>query len=220
MASTNKKQGMHIAIAGNIGAGKTTLTKLLSKHYKWNTHFEDAEENPYLNDFYDDMQRWSFNLQIYFLNSRLNQIIEIRESNKTTIQDRTIYEDTLFAKILYDLGHIDDLGYENYKGLFYIMNKFLVYPDVIVYLRLSPETAMQRIQKRARGCETGLTLDYLRRLNHEYENWVEEMTRYTTVINMNWDDKDESLESMTLAYKTILEVAKNRQEFIKSIRRL
>lgn len=168
-----KRQSMHIAIAGNIGAGKTTLTRLLAKHYKWNTHFEDAEENPYLQDFYEDMQRWSFNLQIYFLNSRLNQIIEIRDNNKTTIQDRTIYEDAyIFAPNLHAMGLMTTRDFENYIALFNSMMRFIQPPELLIYLRASIPTLVNQISKRGRAYEESIRLDYLKRLNERYEAWI------------------------------------------------
>ena len=164
---------MHIAIAGNIGSGKTTLTKLLAKRYKWNTHYEDAEENPYLNDFYKDMQRWSFNLQIYFLNSRLNQIQDIRKSKKTVIQDRTIYEDAyIFAPNLHAMGLMTTRDFDNYIALFKSMMVFVQPPDLLIYLRASVPTLVSQIQKRGRDYEESIRLDYLKRLNERYEAWI------------------------------------------------
>ena len=189
---------MHIAIAGNIGAGKTTLTKLLAKHYKWNTHFEDTEENPYLNDFYDDMQRWSFNLQIYFLNSRLNQIMQIRESNKTVIQDRTIYEDAyIFAPNLHAMGLMTTRDYENYIDLFDSMMRFVQPPELLIYLRGSIPTLVKQIQKRGRDYEESIRLDYLKRLNERYEAWITSYDKGKLLIididNINYADNDEDL---------------------------
>lgn len=173
MAENIKLPNMHIAIAGNIGAGKTTLTRLLSKHYKWDTHFEDAEENPYLNDFYKDMQRWSFNLQIYFLNSRLNQIQDIRKSKKTVIQDRTIYEDAyIFAPNLHAMGLMTTRDFDNYIALFDSMMVFVAPPDLLIYLRASVPTLVNQIQKRGREYEESIRLDYLKRLNERYEAWI------------------------------------------------
>ncbi len=164
---------MHVAIAGNIGSGKTTLTKLLAKRYKWNTHYEDAEENPYLNDFYKDMQRWSFNLQIYFLNSRLNQIQDIRKSKKTVIQDRTIYEDAyIFAPNLHAMGLMTTRDFDNYIALFKSMMVFVQPPDLLIYLRASVPTLVSQIQKRGRDYEESIRLDYLKRLNERYEAWI------------------------------------------------
>jgi len=165
---------MHIAVAGNIGSGKTTLTRILSKHYGWEPHFEDVDDNPYLNDFYADMQRWSFNLQVYFLNSRFSQILEIRKNNQTVIQDRTIYEDAyIFAPNLHSMGLMSTRDFENYYTLFNLMVSLVQPPDLIIYLRASVPTLVNQIQKRGRKYEDSIRLDYLKRLNERYESWVE-----------------------------------------------
>jgi deoxyadenosine/deoxycytidine kinase len=164
---------MHVAIAGNIGSGKTTLTNLLSKHYVWYTHFEDVDQNPYLNDFYHDMQRWSFNLQIYYLNSRFTQIQEIKESTNTVIQDRTIYEDAfIFAPNLHSMGLMTTRDFENYFSLFNLMDSFVSAPDLLIYLRASVPTLVNQIQTRGRDYEESIRLDYLKRLNERYEAWI------------------------------------------------
>lgn len=164
---------MHIAIAGNIGSGKTTLTKLLSKHYNWTPQYEDVETNPYLNNFYEDMLRWSFNLQIYFLNSRFRQIIDIRKSGNTTIQDRTIYEDAfIFAPNLHSMGLMPTRDFDNYTSLFNLMSSFILPPDLLIYLRASVPTLVSQIQKRGRAYENSIRLDYLKRLNERYEAWI------------------------------------------------
>ena len=164
---------MHIAIAGNIGSGKTTLTELLAKHYKWEPHFEDVTDNPYLDDFYTAMQRWSFNLQIYFLQSRFRQVVDIRESGKNIIQDRTIYEDAhIFAPNLHSMGLMPERDYDNYQSLFNLMEPFLQPPDLMIYLRASVSTLVEQIQKRGRSYEAGIRLDYLNRLNERYEAWI------------------------------------------------
>ena len=164
---------MHIAIAGNIGSGKTTLTELLAKHYKWEPHFEDVTDNPYLDDFYTAMQRWSFNLQIYFLQSRFRQVVDIRESGKNIIQDRTIYEDAhIFAPNLHAMGLMPERDYDNYQSLFNLMEPFLQPPDLMIYLRASVSTLVEQIQKRGRSYEAGIRLDYLNRLNERYEAWI------------------------------------------------
>jgi deoxyadenosine/deoxycytidine kinase len=164
---------MHIAVAGNIGAGKTTLTKLLAKNYGWSPHFEDVDDNPYLNDFYDDMQRWSFNLQVYFLNSRFNQILEIRKSGKTIIQDRTIYEDAyIFAPNLHSMGLMTTRDFDNYFSLFTLMATLVEAPDLLIYLRASVPKLVQQIQQRGRKYENTIRLDYLKRLNERYEAWI------------------------------------------------
>ncbi len=164
---------MHIAIAGNIGSGKTTLTNMLSKHYGWETHFEDVEHNPYLNDFYHDMQRWSFNLQIYYLNSRFTQVQEIKSTEQTVIQDRTIYEDAfIFAPNLHSMGLMTTRDFENYFSLFTLMDSFVSAPDLLIYLRASVPTLVNQIQQRGREYEESIRLDYLKRLNERYEAWI------------------------------------------------
>jgi len=164
---------MHIAVAGNIGSGKTTLTTQLAKHYNWKAHFEDADDNPYLNDFYEDMQRWSFNLQIYFLNSRFSQILDIRKSGKDVIQDRTIYEDAyIFAPNLHAMGLMTTRDFENYFSLFNLMDKFVQPPDLLIYLRASVSTLVSQIAKRGRDYENSIRIDYLKRLNERYEAWI------------------------------------------------
>jgi len=165
---------MHIAVAGNIGSGKTTLTRILGKQFNWDTHFEDVDDNPYLNDFYGDMQRWSFNLQIYFLNSRFNQILDIRKSGKTVIQDRTIYEDAyIFAPNLHSMGLMSTRDFENYYTLFNLMVSLIQPPDLTIYLRASVPTLVNQIQRRGRKYESSIRLDYLKRLNERYESWIE-----------------------------------------------
>jgi len=164
---------MHIAIAGNIGAGKTSLTRLLSKHFRWEAHFEDVDDNPYLDDFYHSMERWSFNLQIYFLNSRFRQILEIRKSGKKTIQDRTIYEDAfIFAPNLHAMGLMSNRDYTNYKLLFDLMEDLVGPPDLLIYLRSSIPNLVDQIHKRGREYENSISIDYLSRLNERYEAWV------------------------------------------------
>ena len=174
---------MHIAIAGNIGSGKTTLTTKLSKHYKWKAHYEDVENNPYLNDFYKDMQRWSFNLQVYFLNSRFRQIIDIRESGKKYIQDRTIYEDAfIFAPNLHAMGLMSSRDFDNYMQIFKLMDGFIKSPDLLIYLRASVSTLVEQIQKRGRDYENSIRLDYLTRLNERYEAWIGEYNKGKILI--------------------------------------
>jgi deoxyadenosine/deoxycytidine kinase len=164
---------MHIATAGNIGSGKTTLTGLLSKHYNWQPHFEDVDDNPYLHDFYDDMQRWSFNLQVYFLNNRFKQILKIRQSGQTVIQDRTIYEDAqIFAPNLHAMGLMPTRDYETYVSLFNLTSSLIQPPDLIIYLRATVPTLVNQIQKRGRKYENAIRLDYLRQLNERYEAWI------------------------------------------------
>jgi deoxyadenosine/deoxycytidine kinase len=165
---------MHIAVAGNIGSGKTTLSGLLARHFGWQAHYEDADDNPYLDDFYNDMQRWSFNLQIFFLNSRFNHILQIKKSEKTIIQDRTIYEDAyIFAPNLHSMGLMSTRDFENYFTLFNLISSLIEPPDLVIYLRASVPTLVKQIEKRGRKYEDNIRLDYLRRLNERYESWVE-----------------------------------------------
>ena len=164
---------MHIAIAGNIGAGKTTLTNLLAKQYNWTAQFEDVETNPYLDDFYNDMEKWAFNLQIYFLGSRFNQVKEIRESGQNIIQDRTIYEDAhIFAPNLHAMGLMANRDYNNYTSLFELMESLVGAPDLLIYLRSSIPNLVSQIHKRGRDYENSISIDYLSRLNERYEAWV------------------------------------------------
>lgn len=164
---------MHIAIAGNIGAGKTTLTQLLAKNFRWKPQFESVDMNPYLDDFYNDMEKWAFNLQIYFLGSRFNQIKEIRESGENIIQDRTIHEDAhIFASNLHDMGLLMTRDYENYLTVFNLMNSFVQAPDLLIYLRASIPTLVRQIQLRGREYESSISIEYLSRLNDKYEEWV------------------------------------------------
>ncbi|GGG33150.1 deoxynucleoside kinase [Bizionia arctica] len=164
---------MHVAIAGNIGAGKTTLTTLLAKHYHWESQLEDVVDNPYLDDFYNQMERWSFNLQVYFLNSRFRQISQIRESGKDIIQDRTIYEDAhIFAPNLHAMGLMTNRDFENYRSLFDLMESFVQGPDLLIYLRSSISNLVSQIHKRGRDYENSISIDYLSRLNERYEAWI------------------------------------------------
>ena len=165
---------MHIGIAGNIGAGKTALTKLLSKHYKFEAHYEDVLKNPYLDDFYDQMERWSFNLQIYFLNSRFRQIRDFEKSGKKIIQDRTIYEDAnIFAPNLLAMGLMTNRDFNNYKSIFNLMESYVKSPDLLVYLRSGIPNLVDQIHKRGRDYENSISIDYLSRLNERYEAWIE-----------------------------------------------
>ena len=164
---------MHIAIAGNIGAGKTTLTKYLAKHYKFSKELEDVVKNPYLDDFYNQMERWSFNLQVYFLNSRFRQVKEIHKKNKNVIQDRTIYEDAnIFAPNLHAMGLMTNRDFENYKSLFDLMEENVSAPDLLIYLRSSIPNLVSQIHKRGREYENSISIDYLSRLNERYEAWI------------------------------------------------
>ena len=192
---------MHIAIAGNIGAGKTSLTKLLSKHYKWQPHYEEVLENPYLDDFYNEMERWSFNLQIFFLNSRFGQLIEIQKSGKNIIQDRSIYEDAfIFAPNLNSMGLLTQRDFQNYKSLFELMETMVTGPNLMIYLRSSIPNLVNQIHKRGRVYEASISIDYLSRLNERYEAWVQEYTKGKLLIinvdEINFVDNKEHLNSI------------------------
>ena len=189
---------MHIAIAGNIGAGKTSLTELLAKHYKWEAHFEDVIDNPYLDDFYNHMERWSFNLQIYFLKSRFQQLLKIKNGKKTTIQDRTIYEDAhIFAPNLHAMGLMTNRDFGNYETLFELMERLVSPPDLLIYLRASIPTLVGQIHKRGRDFENTISIDYLSRLNERYEAWVHGYDKGKLLIidvdEINFVDKPEDL---------------------------
>jgi deoxyadenosine/deoxycytidine kinase len=163
----------HIAICGNIGCGKTTLASKLAKHYGWKALLESVDDNPYLRDFYKDMSRWAFHVQIFFLNSRFKQVNDIRLSNEITIQDRTIYEDAyIFAANLYKSGHINERDYQSYLDIFNSMIKFVQPPDLLIYLKADIPKLVQQIQKRGRDYEDAIRLDYLKNLNSHYENWI------------------------------------------------
>lgn len=194
---SNKKIN-HIAIAGNIGAGKSTLTNLLAKNFNWQAQFEDVENNPYLNDFYDDMPRWSFNLQIYFLNSRYQQVIEIKDNKNTIIQDRTIYEDAeIFAPNLHKMGLMSTRDFENYKSLYETIISQINPPDLMIYLKASIPTLVDNIQKRGRDYEENIRLDYLKRLNEFYDSWIANYTQGKLLVidcdKLNFVDKEEDL---------------------------
>ena len=193
-----KGNNLHIAVSGNIGAGKTTLTGLLSKHYGWDAHFEDADGNPYMNDFYAEMQRWSFNMQIYFLNNRFSQVLDIRGGKKGVIQDRTIYEDAyIFAPNLHSMGLMTTRDFETYFSLFNLLDRFVQPPDLLVYLRASVPRLVSQIQNRGREYEEAIRLDYLKRLNERYEAWVSTYDKGKLLIididNNNFRDEPEDL---------------------------
>ena len=181
---------MHVAIAGNIGAGKTTLTKLLAKHYKWEAQLEDVVDNPNLDDFYNQMERWSFNLQVYFLNSRFRQVNQIQQSGKSIIQDRTIYEDAyIFAPNLHAMGLMTNRDFENYSSLFELMESFVKGPDLLIYLRSSIPNLVAQIHKRGRDYENSISIDYLSRLNERYEAWITKYNKGNLLI-IDVDDLD------------------------------
>ena len=174
---------MHVAIAGNIGAGKTTLTGMLAKHYSWEPHFEDVLKNPYLDDFYERMERWSFNLQIYFLNSRFNQMINCSNNNKDTIQDRTIYEDAyIFAPNLLSMGLMTNRDFKNYESIFKTLKSFVKDPDLLIYLRSNIPNLVDQIHKRGRDYENSISIDYLSRLNERYEAWISTYDKSKLVV--------------------------------------
>jgi len=191
---------MHVAIAGNIGAGKTTLTSLLSRHYSWDPQFEDVVDNPYLDDFYNKMERWSFNLQVYFLNSRFRQVQQIRDSGKDTIQDRTIYEDAhIFAPNLHSMGLMTNRDFENYRSLFDLMESLVQGPDLLIYLRSSIPNLVGQIHKRGRDYENTISIEYLSRLNERYEAWVHDYKGNLLIIDvdeLNFVDNPEDLGSI------------------------
>ncbi len=186
----NQSRIKHVAIAGNIGAGKTTLCTQLGKHFQWEIHYESTENNPYLSDFYHDMQRWSFNLQIYFLNSRYRQVLKILHGDRTVIQDRTIYEDAyIFAPNLHDMGLMSSRDFNNYFDLFKTMSSQIRPPDLLIYLRASIPTLVAHIQSRGREYEGSMSLDYLKRLNERYENWISNYEEGRLLI-INADELD------------------------------
>jgi len=181
---------MHIAIAGNIGAGKTTLTQMLSRHYKWEAQLEDVVDNPYLDDFYNQMERWSFNLQVYFLNSRFRQVLQIRESGKDIVQDRTIYEDAnIFAPNLHAMGLMNNRDFSNYKALFDLMESLVQAPDLLIYLRSDISNLVKQIHKRGREYENSISIDYLSRLNERYEAWIHNYDKGKLLV-IDVDDLD------------------------------
>lgn len=177
---------MHIAVAGNIGAGKTTLANLLARHYGWDLQLEDMDDNPYISDFYEDMQRWSFNLQVYFLNSRWGHVRNIRSGDKTVIQDRTIYEDAhIFAPNLHAMGLMSTRDFECYSRLFESINDQVQAPDLLIYLRAGIPKLVHQIQMRGRDFEDAIRLDYLKRLNERYEAWITDYKGRLLIFNVD-----------------------------------
>ncbi|MGD2004418.1 MAG: deoxynucleoside kinase [Flavobacteriaceae bacterium] len=188
---------MHIAIAGNIGAGKTSLTQLLAKHFKWEAHYEDVIDNPYLDDFYDQMERWSFNLQIYFLRRRFQQLLQFKQKKSVVIQDRTIYEDAhIFAPNLNAMGLLNQRDFENYIGIFELMESLIQGPDLLIYLRSSIPNLVHKIHKRGRTYENSISIDYLSRLNERYEAWISNYKGNMLIINVDHLDFVESKEDL------------------------
>lgn len=195
----------HVAIAGNIGAGKTTLTEMLARHFTWDVHYENTENNPYLADFYLDMKRWSFNLQVFFLSSRYQQILHIQQGNRTVIQDRTIYEDAfIFAPNLADMGLMERRDFENYTTLFQAISSQLKAPDLLIYLRASIPTLVEHIQMRGRDYEGSISIEYLKRLNERYENWI---TNYREgrllIINVDQIDFQNKMEDSGRVFEAV-----------------
>ena len=181
---------MHIAISGNIGAGKTSLTELLSKHYGWEAHYEDVIDNPYLDDFYNHMERWSFNLQIYFLKSRFEQLLKIKNINNVIVQDRTIYEDAhIFAPNLKSMGLMNQRDFKNYQELFELMESQIQGPDLLIYLRSNIPNLVNKIHKRGREYENSISIDYLSRLNERYEAWTSTYDK-GNIIKIDVDELD------------------------------
>ena len=192
---------MHIAIAGNIGSGKTTLTKMLAAHYGWTPKFESVDFNPYLADFYEDMERWSFNLQIYFLNKRFQDVVEISKKKEVIIQDRTIYEDArIFAPNLHAMGLMSTLDFENYSDLFDLMMSLVNPPDLLIYLRSSIPNLISQIQKRGREYERSIRIDYITGLNQRYEDWIKDYKARLLIIdvdNIKFENRPEDFQFVT-----------------------
>jgi len=192
---------MHIAIAGNIGSGKTTLTKMLAKHYGWTPKFESVDFNPYLSDFYEDMERWSFNLQIYFLNKRFKDVVDISKCDEVIIQDRTIYEDArIFAPNLHGMGLMTSRDFENYSDLFDLMMSLVKAPDLMIYLRSTIPNLVSQIQKRGREYEKSIRIDYLTGLNERYENWIKDYKGRLLIIdvdNIKFENRPEDFQFIT-----------------------
>ena len=199
---------MHIAIAGNIGCGKTTLTKLLAEHYGWEPRFESVSDNPYLSDFYADMERWSFNLQIYFLNRRFKEVVEISKTDDIIVQDRTIFEDArIFAPNLHDQGMMSDRDFNNYNDLFELMMSLVKLPDLMIYIRSSISTLVGQIQKRGREYEQTMRLDYLQGLEKRYEKWIESYQGQLMIVdgdNCKFGENPEHFNQVTQRIDSLL----------------
>ena len=192
---------MHIAIAGNIGSGKTTLTKMLAKRYGWTPRFEPVDNNPYLDDFYHDMNRWSFNLQVYFLNKRFKEVVEISQSDENIIQDRTIFEDAkIFAPNLHDQGYMSDRDFENYSDLFDLMMSLVKLPQLMIYIRSSIPTLVKHIEKRGRSFEKSIRIDYLTGFQQRYEDWIKNYKGELIIIDgdkLSFEDTPEDFRKVT-----------------------
>jgi deoxyadenosine/deoxycytidine kinase len=195
---------MHIAVAGNIGAGKTSLTELLAKHFKWEAHYEDVIDNPYLDDFYNQMERWSLNLQIYFLRSRFQQLLLFKQKKGVVIQDRTIYEDAhIFAPNLNAMGLLNQRDFENYIGLFELMESLIKGPDLLIYLRSSIPNLVHKIHKRGRHYENSISIDYLSRLNERYEAWISNYSGELLIIDVDHLDFVENKEDLGVVIEKV-----------------
>lgn len=199
---------MHIAVAGNIGSGKTTLTKLLAHRYGWTPRFEPVDNNPYLADFYADMPRWSFNLQIYFLNRRFKEVVEISKTDDIIVQDRTIFEDArIFAPNLHDQGLMSDRDFNNYNDLFDLMMSLVKLPDLMIYIRSSISTLVGQIQKRGREYEQTMRLDYLQGLEKRYEKWIDSYQGQIMIIdgdNCKFGENPEHFNQITQRIDSLL----------------
>jgi deoxyadenosine kinase len=208
---------MFIGIAGIIGAGKSTLSQQLADHLGYDAFNEPVDDNPYLADFYGDMNRWGAMMQLHLLFRRFEQHQRIVwNKDKGAVQDRTIYEDTIFARMLHEAGFIDQRDYETYVGHFNVMKRFLVYPDVLIYLRVSPEVSMGRIRERGRDAEGGITLDYMEKLHQGYEKFIEEMDHYTRVLTLDWNAYQEVDEVAHL----VKQKADENREFLRDLKRI
>jgi deoxyadenosine/deoxycytidine kinase len=188
---------MHLAIAGNIGSGKTTLTTMLAKHYNYEAMYENVDDNPYLGSFYDDMKRWSFNLQIFYLNCRFRQVVDINQNERNVVQDRTIYEDEMiFAPNLHAMGLMEERDYNNYFSLFELMVSFIRQPDLLIYLKADVSSLVKNIQKRGREYENSISIDYLANLNKRYDNWIQKYTGNILIVDVNNLDFAEKPEDL------------------------
>ncbi len=192
---------MHIAIAGNIGSGKTTLTRMLAKRYGWTPRFESIDNNPYMDDFYADMERWSFNVQIYFLNKRFKDIVDIHKSGETVIQDRTIFEDArIFAPNLHEMGMMSDRDFDNYQDLFELMMSLVSLPDLMIYIRSSIPNIVSQIEKRGREYEKTIRIDYLQGLNKRYEDWIKTYKGHLIIVdgdNVKFENNPQDFQLVT-----------------------
>jgi deoxyadenosine kinase len=206
---------MFIGIAGIIGAGKSTLSQKLANHFEYDAYNEPVDDNPYLADFYADMNRWGAIMQIHLLFRRFEQHQQIVwNQGKGAVQDRTIYEDTIFARMLHEAGLIDKRDYDTYIGHFKVMKRFLVYPDVLIYLRVSPEISMQRIQERGRDAEGEIKLEYMEKLHQGYESFIEEMDHYTRVLTLDWNEYQDTEKVAHL----VTQKADEKREFLRDLK--